>query len=79
VTLDLPLWPAHLLVSIGLFVTTLMMAIDLAAVRKGRSSLLVDGSRRSMVYLPFLVMVTALLLGVPIAFSLAPRPPSAVR
>jgi TRAP-type C4-dicarboxylate transport system permease small subunit len=42
VTLDLPLWPAHVLVSIGLFLTTLMMLIDLGEVRKGRSSLLMD-------------------------------------
>ncbi|PYN42108.1 MAG: hypothetical protein DMD95_17810 [Candidatus Rokuibacteriota bacterium] len=38
-TLDLPLWPAHMIVCIGLFLTTLMMAIDLGEVRKGRSSL----------------------------------------
>jgi TRAP-type C4-dicarboxylate transport system permease small subunit len=38
-TLDLPLWPGHLVVAIGLFVTTLMMLIDLGEVRKGRSSL----------------------------------------
>jgi TRAP-type C4-dicarboxylate transport system permease small subunit len=42
-TLDLPLWPAHLVVSIGLFVTTLMMLVDLGAVRRGRSRLLTDG------------------------------------
>ena len=42
-TLDLPLWPAHLLVSVGLFVTTLMMLIDLGEVRKGRSSLFTGG------------------------------------
>ena len=39
VTLDLPMWPAHLLVAIGLFVTTLMMLVDLPDVRRGRSSL----------------------------------------
>jgi TRAP-type C4-dicarboxylate transport system permease small subunit len=43
VTLDLPLWPAHLLVSIGLFLTTLMMLDDLREVRRGRSSLFMDG------------------------------------
>jgi TRAP-type C4-dicarboxylate transport system permease small subunit len=43
VTLDLPLWPAHVLVSVGLFVTTLMMLLDLGEVRKGRSSLFADG------------------------------------
>jgi TRAP-type C4-dicarboxylate transport system permease small subunit len=42
-TLDLPLWPAHLLVSIGLFLTTLLMLIDLREVRRGRSSLFTDG------------------------------------
>ena len=43
VTLDLPLWPAHLIVSIGLFFTTLLMLIDLREVRKDRSSLFMDG------------------------------------
>ncbi len=43
VTLDLPLWPAHLLVCVGLFFTTLMMLLDLSAVRRGRSTLLMDG------------------------------------
>ena len=43
VTLDLALWPAHLLVSLGLFLTTLMMLLDLGEVRKGRSSLFMDG------------------------------------
>lgn len=43
VTLDLPLWPAHLAVSIGLFVTTLLMLIDLPEVRRRRSSLFMDG------------------------------------
>jgi TRAP-type C4-dicarboxylate transport system permease small subunit len=38
-TLDLPLWPAHVVVSVGLFLTTFMMLIDLGQVRKGRSSL----------------------------------------
>jgi TRAP-type C4-dicarboxylate transport system permease small subunit len=38
-TLDLPLWPAHVVVSLGLFVTTLMMLLDLREVRTGRSSL----------------------------------------
>ena len=42
-TLDLPLWPAHMIVCIGLFLTTLMMAIDLGEVRKGRSSLFTGG------------------------------------
>jgi TRAP-type C4-dicarboxylate transport system permease small subunit len=42
VTLDLPLWPAHLIVCVGLLVTTLMLAVDLLEVRKGRSSLFRD-------------------------------------
>ena len=43
VTLDLPLWPAHLVVAVGLFLTSLMMLLDLRAVRTGRSSLFTDG------------------------------------
>jgi TRAP-type C4-dicarboxylate transport system permease small subunit len=43
VTLDLPLWPAHLVVSIGLCLTTLMMLIDLREVRRGRSRLFGGG------------------------------------
>jgi C4-dicarboxylate transporter DctQ subunit len=39
-TVDLPLWPAHLVVSIALLVTTLLMLLDLRQVRAGRSSLL---------------------------------------
>lgn len=39
-TLDLPLWPAHVAVAGGLFLTALMMLLDLREVRKGRSSLL---------------------------------------
>lgn len=42
-TLDLPQWPGHLVVSIGLFLTTLMMLLDLGQVRKGRSPLFRDG------------------------------------
>lgn len=42
-TLDLPLWPAHLVVCLGLFVTTLMILLDLFEVRRGRSSLFRDG------------------------------------
>ena len=42
-TLDLPLWPAHVLVCLGLFVTTLLMLGDLREVRRGRSSLFTDG------------------------------------
>jgi TRAP-type C4-dicarboxylate transport system permease small subunit len=43
VTLDLPLWPAHLIVCVGLSLTTLMVLLDLFEVRKGRSSLFRDG------------------------------------
>jgi TRAP-type C4-dicarboxylate transport system permease small subunit len=39
VTLDLPLWPAHMVISLGLFLTTILMLIDLREVRTGRSSL----------------------------------------
>jgi TRAP-type C4-dicarboxylate transport system permease small subunit len=42
-TLDLPLWPAHLVVAVGLFLTTLMMLLDLRQVRRGRSSLFTEG------------------------------------
>lgn len=42
-TLDLPMWPAHLVVCVGLFLTTLLMLIDLREVRRGRSSLFTDG------------------------------------
>jgi TRAP-type C4-dicarboxylate transport system permease small subunit len=38
-TLDLPLWPGYMVVSLGLFLTTLMMLVDLGEVRAGRSSL----------------------------------------
>ncbi len=40
--LDLPQWPGHLVVSIGLFLTTLLMLIDLGRVRAGRSSLFTE-------------------------------------
>lgn len=42
-TLDLPMWPAHFVVAVGLFLTTLLMLIDLPRVRRGRSSLFMDG------------------------------------
>jgi TRAP-type C4-dicarboxylate transport system permease small subunit len=38
-TLDLPLWPAHVLVCLGLLVTSLLMLLDLAQVRTRRSGL----------------------------------------
>ena len=40
--LDVPQWPGHAVVSIGLFLTTLMMLIDLPRVRAGRSSLFTE-------------------------------------
>ena len=43
VTLELPLWPAHLIVCLGLLLTTIMMLLDLFEVRRGRSSLLRAG------------------------------------
>jgi TRAP-type C4-dicarboxylate transport system permease small subunit len=42
-TLDLPIWPGHLVVTVGLFLTTVMMLVDLPQVRKGRSSLFRGG------------------------------------
>ena len=42
-TVELPLWPAYMIVSIGLFLTALMMLVDLRAVRAGRSSLFAGG------------------------------------
>jgi TRAP-type C4-dicarboxylate transport system permease small subunit len=42
-TLDLPLWPAHVIVCAGLAVTSLLMLVDLREVRTGRSSLLSGG------------------------------------
>jgi TRAP-type C4-dicarboxylate transport system permease small subunit len=42
-TLDLPLWPGHLVVAVGLFLTTLMMLLDLGEVRRGRSGLFTGG------------------------------------
>lgn len=43
VTLDLPLWPAHLVLCLGLLLLTLMLLADLPQVRKRRSSLFGDG------------------------------------
>jgi TRAP-type C4-dicarboxylate transport system permease small subunit len=43
VTIEIALWPAYLLVPIGLFLTSLMMLLDLPEVRKGRSSLFREG------------------------------------
>jgi TRAP-type C4-dicarboxylate transport system permease small subunit len=41
-TVDLPQWPGHWVVAIGLCLTTLMMLLDLGQVRQGRSSLFRD-------------------------------------
>jgi TRAP-type C4-dicarboxylate transport system permease small subunit len=43
VTLELPLWPAHLLVFLGLLLTAVLMLIDLWRVRSGTSGLFRDG------------------------------------
>ena len=43
VTFEVPLWPAHAMVCAGLALTTLLMVVDLAEVRRGRSSLFVEG------------------------------------
>jgi TRAP-type C4-dicarboxylate transport system permease small subunit len=42
-TVELPQWPGHLLVCVGLFVAALMMLLDLRRVRSGRSPLFRDG------------------------------------
>jgi TRAP-type C4-dicarboxylate transport system permease small subunit len=42
VTIELPLWPAHLIVGLGLAVTTLLLLFDLPRVRRGQSSLFLD-------------------------------------
>ncbi len=42
-TVEIPIWPGHALVVLGLLVLTLMMLLDLREVRAGRSSLLKDG------------------------------------
>jgi TRAP-type C4-dicarboxylate transport system permease small subunit len=42
-TVDLPLWPGHLAVSVALFVTAVLMLVDLGHVRGGRSSLFRGG------------------------------------
>jgi TRAP-type C4-dicarboxylate transport system permease small subunit len=42
-TVNLPMWPGHLVVVIGLFLTTLMLLLDLGQVRQGRSPLFKDG------------------------------------
>jgi TRAP-type transport system small permease protein len=42
-TLNLPQWPGHLVVSLGLCLTTLMLLLDLSRVRQGRSSLFKEG------------------------------------
>ena len=42
-TVELPIWPGHALVVLGLLVVTLMMLLDLCHVRTGHSSLFKDG------------------------------------
>jgi TRAP-type C4-dicarboxylate transport system permease small subunit len=42
-TVELPIWPGHALVTLGLLLATLMMLLDLPQVRRGRSSLFKDG------------------------------------
>jgi TRAP-type C4-dicarboxylate transport system permease small subunit len=43
ITVELPIWPGHALVCLGLLLTTLMMLLDLRHVRTGRSALFRDG------------------------------------
>jgi len=42
-TVELPMWPGHVAVSLGLFLTAVMMLFDVGQVRKGRSSLFTEG------------------------------------
>jgi len=42
-TVDLPLWPGHAAVCLGLLVTAVLLLVDLGQVRKGRSPLFRDG------------------------------------
>lgn len=41
-TVELPMWPGHVAVSIGLFLTAVMMLVDIGQVRSGRSSLFTE-------------------------------------
>ena len=41
--IETPQWPGYLVVSVGLFVTSILMLFDLREVRKGRSSLFMEG------------------------------------
>jgi TRAP-type C4-dicarboxylate transport system permease small subunit len=43
ITVELPIWPGHALVTLGLLVAALMMLLDLRQVHAGRSSLFKDG------------------------------------
>lgn len=45
--LNFPLWPAHVIVSVGLFAVTLLIAFDLFRVRNGRSRLFQEDSPAS--------------------------------
>jgi len=42
-TIDAPLWPGHLVVAVALFLTTVMMLVDLGEVRKRRPRLFREG------------------------------------
>ena len=42
-TVDLPLWPGYAAVALGLFLTAVLIVVDLPQVRRGRSSLFRDG------------------------------------
>lgn len=42
-TVELPIWPGHALVTLGLLLVALMTLLDLREVRRGRSSLFKDG------------------------------------
>jgi TRAP-type C4-dicarboxylate transport system permease small subunit len=42
VSMEIPLWPAHLIVCVGLLVTTLLLLFDLPRVRHRQSSLFLD-------------------------------------
>jgi hypothetical protein len=43
ITVELPIWPGHALVVLGLFLTTVMMVLDLREVSRVRSSLFKEG------------------------------------
>jgi TRAP-type C4-dicarboxylate transport system permease small subunit len=45
ITVELPIWPGHALVCLGLLLSTVMMLLDLREVRRGRSSLFKDSGQ----------------------------------